>query len=96
MKEEKAAFRRCKMDQYIEKSEPSPFVELERYRLTLHHEMFSGGKTIQLDSPINMTYTLSPFEIPYDKSDVLAKMIKEFENQLIFLLGERYKDAAHS
>lgn len=84
------------MDESIEESKPTPFISLERYKLVLYHEKVVGGNTIQLDPPVNFTYTMSPYEINYDQANVLAHMIKEFENQIIFMLGERYKDAACS
>ena len=84
------------MDKSIEEGKPSPFISLERYKLVLYHEKVVNGNAIQLDPPFCFTYTMSPYEINYDQADVLAHMIKEFENQMIFMLGERYKDAAHS
>ena len=84
------------MNEYIEESEPTPFISLERYKLVLYHEKVGGGNIIQLDPPVCFTYTMSPYEINYDQANVLAHMIKEFENQMIFMLGERYKDAARS
>lgn len=84
------------MDNSIEESKPTPFISLERYRLVLYHEKLVEGNTIQLDLPACFTYTMSPYVINYDQANVLAHMIKEFENQILLVLGERYKNAACS
>lgn len=75
------------MDEYVEEGKPNPIIPIEQYKLTLDHVLVTGKGVSKIDPPICLTYSICPSLFEYDKSTIIANMIKEFENKLIFILG---------
>ena len=69
------------------KGEPDPVVNLETYRLVLYHEMSDGERRIELDTPLQLVLTLSPFvKDPVNKGAIID-LFERMKNQVINNLG---------
>lgn len=69
------------------KGEPDPVINLECYRLVLYHEMSDGTRRIQLESPRQVVYCLSPFDDHNDPKIVINTMLEKFRSELVDHIG---------